>query len=78
MRNPPHLLAKFSTMTPERRGRSVSPPQPQPDLTFNIDLEVEQVNSLPVGAVQGEDVPGLADLGRAAQRHHVQVGEDPQ
>ena len=41
-----------------------------------VDLELEQVDILPVGAVQGEDVPGLADLGRAAQRHHVQVGED--
>ena len=41
-----------------------------------VDLELKQVNILPVGAVQGEDVPGLADLGRPAERHHVQVGED--
>ena len=39
-------------------------------------MELEEVNVLPVGAVQAEDVPGLADLGGAAERHHVQVGED--
>ena len=43
-----------------------------------VDLELEQVDILPVGAVQGEDVPGLADLGGPAERHHVQVGEDPE
>ena len=46
------------------------------DDSLDVDLELEQVDILPVGAVQGEDVPGFADLGRAAQRHHVQVGED--
>ena len=43
-----------------------------------VDLELEQVDILPVGAVQGEDVPGLADLGGPTERHHVQVGEDPE
>ena len=76
MRNPPHLLAKFSTITPERWEVILFPFAQPSNLTFDVHLEVEEVDVLPVGAVQAEDVPGLADLGRAAERHHVQVGED--
>ena len=76
MRNPPHLLAKFSTITPDRWEVILFPFAQPSNLTFDVHLEVEEVDVLPVGAVQAEDVPGLADLGRAAERHHVQVGED--
>lgn len=46
------------------------------DGSLDVALELEQVDLLPVAAVQRQHVPVLVHLGAAAQRDHVQERED--
>lgn len=45
---------------------------------LDVGLEVEQVDALPVGPIQGQDVPAPGDLGATTEGNDIQVGEDAQ
>jgi len=46
--------------------------------SLNVNLELKQVNLLPVGAVKSQHIPWFAHLSTSAEADDVKVGEDPE
>jgi hypothetical protein len=55
-----HRLATPQTESSQKS--STSPRQIFNNCTFNVDLELKEINSLPVGSIERQNIPGFGHL----------------